>query len=253
MPPRIAHAIDGSGHGFGPNPPRGRGQGSGPRPSLDASVHRGSDSGQGTRLNPSLGRGQGSDLRPLSHASAHRDNDSGQGSCPNPSCSRGQGSGPNPHVPNTLILLVSAVKEWERLERDEFDKMRCRLGVDDPDNSDLENHVPLYPSLGFGQGLGLYPSPGKMQLVTCKRACGAQAPSTPNAFTLAAPPVTPLGMQLVRAPRGCRSGGREVVAWARGAHKATEFDATKGYPGEGPASVWYRLQQWPRIGSGQGR
>ena len=66
MPPRIAHAIDGSGHGFGPNPPRGRGQGSGPRPPLDASVHRGSDSGQGTRLNPSLGRGQGSGLRPLS-------------------------------------------------------------------------------------------------------------------------------------------------------------------------------------------
>ena len=152
MPPRIAHAIDGSGHGFGPNPPRGRGQGSGPRPSLDASVHRGSDSGQGTRLNPSLGRGQGSDLRPLSHASAHRDNDSGQGSCPNPSCSRGQGSGPNPHVPNTLILLVSAVREWERLERDEFDKMRCRLGVDDPDNLRPLSHASAHRDNDSGQG-----------------------------------------------------------------------------------------------------
>ena len=49
MPPRIAHATDGSGHGSGPNPPRGRSQGSGPRPPLDASVHRGSDSGQGSR------------------------------------------------------------------------------------------------------------------------------------------------------------------------------------------------------------
>ena len=35
MPPRIAHATDGSGHGSGPNPPRGRGQGSGPRPPLE--------------------------------------------------------------------------------------------------------------------------------------------------------------------------------------------------------------------------